>query len=497
MPGHQPGPAAGGEGGTAHQPGRAGRAGGRRGGARPGPSLAGPDRVPQGGGAGCPGGRRPHRRPAPARPAGRGVRPGPGDRRAVGPRRPARLGPQRRPGRGGPASRGRGGGHQQRPLRHPGRPPSGHRPGCGAGPVQPRRAGRVVARLGRGPPALRGRAGPSLRSLPRGGGPRRRPGARVRLRPGPGGPRPAALPLSARPRRDVVAAGAGRAGSHPALRAPSGRAGRPRGPARGLGPDRPRARRHRAAGLPRLLPDRVGHRGVLPAGRHLLPGSGVGGQLGGLLRPGHHQGRRRVAGPVVRALPVPRTRRPARHRHRHRERPARRGHPVRVRPLRAGVRGPGGQRHHLPGPLLGARHGPGPGLRPGPAGRLVQAGRCLVPGGCHRRRGHGHGWGRGPIEWRRAGLGPRSGKTSRARDPRGRARAGPPGRALPPPPGHPLGRHGAVRPAGDRGVPGGVGSHGGPHRPAVGQGRLRGGGPGQVRPAGPGHARARCTTPST
>ena len=46
---------------------------------------------------------------------------------------------------------------------------------------------------------------------------------------------------------------------------------------------------------------------------------------------------------------------------------------------------------------------------------------------------------------------------------------------LPPAPGHPLRRHGDLRPAGDRGLPGGVGADAGPHGAAVGQGRLRGG----------------------
>ena len=59
---------------------------------------------------------------------------------------------------------------------------------------------------------------------------------------------------------------------------------------------------------------------------------------------------------------------------------------------------------------------------------------------------------------------------------------------LPAAPGHPLRRHGDLRPAGDRGLPGGVGPDAGPHRAAVGQGRLRRGRPGQVRPARPGHA---------
>ena len=40
----------------------------------------------------------------------------------------------------------------------------------------------------------------------------------------------------------------------------------------------------RAARLPRLLPDRLGHRRVLPPVGHLLPGPGLGGQLGRLLR---------------------------------------------------------------------------------------------------------------------------------------------------------------------------------------------------------------------
>ena len=42
-----------------------------------------------------------------------------------------------------------------------------------------------------------------------------------------------------------------------------------------------------------------------------------------------------------------------------------------------------------------------------------------------------------------------------------------------------------------------MGPHGGPHRAAVGQGRLRRRRPGEVRPARPGDARRPCTTPST
>ena len=112
---------------------------------------------------------------------------------------------------------------------------------------------------------------------------------------------------------------------------------------------------------------------------------------------------------------------------------------------------PGGQRHHLPGPLGGARHGQGARLRPRPAGRLVQAGRRLGAG------------------WQVTGRAERPDHDIPASVLELAAR----GRGLPPPPRHPLRRHGDLRPAGDRGVPGGVGAHGGPQRPAVGQGRLR------------------------
>ena len=74
------------------------------------------------------------------------------------------------------------------------------------------------------------------------------------------------------------------------------------------------------------------------AQRHPLPGPGLGGQLGGLLRAGHHQRRRGGARPAVRAVPVPGARRPARHRPRHRVRPPRGGHPVRLRAATAGDR---------------------------------------------------------------------------------------------------------------------------------------------------------------
>ena len=353
----------------------------------------------------------------------------------------------------------------------PGPPAAGHRAGRGAGPAQPRRDRRLAA--GRRPPPTCARAPSRPAASPAtpawsSGPPSSASSCAFDLRlvapnlppfPCPDGLDEMALPAPAH-----------RGGRAPAATGPApARAGAGR-----LRADRPRARPHRAARLPRLLPRRVGHRRVLPAGRHLLPGPGVGRQLGGLLRPRHHQRRRGGARPAVRALPVTRARRPARHRHRHRERPARGGHPVRLRALRPRARRPGGQRHHLPGQVGGARHGQGARLRHRPAGRLVEAGR-------------------------RAGA--RCAATAGqpdTRHPAGRCSSWP--AQVEHFPRH-LGIHSGgmvhLRPAGGRGVPGRVGPHGGPQRPAVGQGRLRGGRPGEVRPARPRDAHRRCTTPST
>ena len=74
---------------------------------------------------------------------------------------------------------------------------------------------------------------------------------------------------------------------------------------------------------------------------------------------------------------VPGPGRPPRHRPGHRVRPARGGHPVRLREIRPGLRRPGRQRDHLPGPLGGAGHGQGAGLLARAAGRLEQADRPL------------------------------------------------------------------------------------------------------------------------
>ena len=84
------------------------------------------------------------------------------------------------------------------------------------------------------------------------------------------------------------------------------------------------------------------------AQRDPVPGQGIGGLLGGLLRAGDHRGRRGRLRPAVRAVPRAGARRATGHRRRHRVRPARGGHPVRLRDLRPRPRRAGRQRHHLP-----------------------------------------------------------------------------------------------------------------------------------------------------
>ena len=85
----------------------------------------------------------------------------------------------------------------------------------------------------------------------------------------------------------------------------------------------------------RLLPDRLGHRPLLPRARHPLPGPRLGGQQRGLLRARHHRRRRRRHGAALRALPLRGARRVARHRPRPAERrPRERGDPVRLPALR-------------------------------------------------------------------------------------------------------------------------------------------------------------------
>ncbi len=317
---------------------------------------------------------RPHHRRArrgrtAARPVDRRLRAGRRGGGTLGPRRPARRGAQRRPRPSGAVARHRAHRHQQRPLRHTGTLASRHRHGGRAGTPPSDRARGVASPRRRGPPALRDRAGTTVRPVARSGGTGGGTGSGVRVRPPSGGAQIARVCGAAGPHRADLAGGAGAARCHRPLRTPGWRA---RG--RSVGTDPSRARGDRHPRLRRLLPHRLGHRRVLPAREHLLPGARLCRQLRRLLRARDHPGGRRVARPLVRTLPLPRTRRPPGHRHRHRVRPARRGHRLRLRTLRPLPRRPGGQRHHLPGPLRHPRRRQGarsrkPGRRwtPGPS----------------------------------------------------------------------------------------------------------------------------------
>ena len=129
------------------------------------------------------------------------------------------------------------------------------------------------------------------------------------------------------------------------------------------------------AGLRRLLPDDVRDRALLPRAGHPLPGARLGGQLGRLLLPEDHGGQPARGGPAVRALHLARAGRAAGHRPGHRARPARGGHPARLREVRARPRGDGGQRGAVPAALGHPRGGQGAGVaggEPGPAGEAGQ-----------------------------------------------------------------------------------------------------------------------------
>ena len=209
------------------------------------------------------------------------------------------------------------------------------------------RAGGLAARRPHRLPALRGRAGPPLRPLARGGGAGGRAGGGVRLRPAPGGAR--ASPTSRSPPATTSSATCAELTEQGALRR-YGPRGAERVPGAWAQID------HELS----VIGD-LGYAGyflvvwdIAEVCRRLgiyCQGRGLGRQLGRLLRPGGHQRRRRLAGPALRAVPLPGPRRPARHRRGHRVGPARGGHPVRLRALRPAPRRPGGQRHHLPAPL--------------------------------------------------------------------------------------------------------------------------------------------------
>ena len=302
--------------------------------------------------------------------------------------------------------------------------PAGLGDGGRAGPAQPRRHGRLARPVGRGPPAQR-----------------RRDGRRARdVRPAPS---PAASSLADELAFDLRKA---------SPRCPSGTSPRGTPPTRGCGCWRSAASPSATPACPheREARERIEHELRVVAEKdfagyfvivhdivdfarepgHPLPGPRLGGQLGGLLRPRHHRGRRRLLPAAVRAVHLRAPRRGARHRRRLRLRPARGGHPVGLRHLRPPQRRPGGQRHHLPAADGGPRRRQGAGLLAGAAGRLVQADRRVA-----------------------VGRGRRPGRRGRPRRPRARggARRGADGRAAPP--RHPLRRDGPHRAADRRGLP--------------------------------------------
>ena len=88
---------------------------------------------------------------------------------------------------------------------------------------------------------------------------------------------------------------------------------------------------------------------------HPVPGPRLGGQLGRLLRAGHHRGRSVADEHAVRALHQPRAQRAAGHRRRLRAPAARGGDAVRLPQVRPRPRRAGRDAHHLPAEERGAR----------------------------------------------------------------------------------------------------------------------------------------------
>ena len=221
--------------------------------------------------------------------------------------------PQRRLGRAGRPDDVGGDGHEQRPLRHPRSPPAGHRARRRAGPAQPRRGRCRGSGGGRRPPAQRSRAGPPLRPLPRCG----RPGGRGRS----GLPLDLSFVAPSLPpfphhrdrtemeelRRLVEDGGPPTASASP-------------GTGEGVGTIDHELAMIEHLGFPGYFLVVWDIVEFCRQNEHLLPGSGSGGEQGGLLRARDHERRRRGARAAVRALPVVRAGRSARHRHRHRVR---------------------------------------------------------------------------------------------------------------------------------------------------------------------------------
>ena len=121
-----------------------------------------------------------------------------------------------------------------------------------------------------------------------------------------------------------------------------------RTPPPGMGDDRARTRGHRAPRICGLLSHRQGDRRLLRPQWDPLPGQGERSQLGGVLLPGNHSGGRGAPQPAVRAIFIRCALGATGYRRRYRGVSSRRGHPVRLRHVWEGSRGPGRERHYLP-----------------------------------------------------------------------------------------------------------------------------------------------------
>ena len=372
------------------------------------------------------------------------------------------------------------GGHHQRPLRHArpatGWPPPWRRCGPG-GPWTRWTAGcrpAPAATCARGPSRPAASPGsPAWWSGPAELG----PGLRLRPAPGrPGAARPSPSPTGHDEMRylvELVEEGATRA-----LRAPGGRAG-----AGGVGARSTTSSRHRGAWASPATSSSCGTSSSSAGARHLLPGPGLGGQLGGLLRARGHQRRRGVASACLfERFLSPARDGPARHR---------RGHRV-----AAGARRSSSTSTSA---TAGATPPRWPTSSPtGPARRIRDAGKAL---------GHAAGTIDALVE-----AGSTAHRATRRLGRRDRQTGAAPGPTIPAPvlalaprcssgfPRH-LGIHSGGMVICDRPVvevcPVEWATHAGPHGAAVGQGRLRGHRAGEVRPPGPRACSRRCTGRST
>ena len=176
------------------------------------------------------------------------------------------------------------------------------------------------------------------------------------------------------PEPDAAAGGAGRADRGPVV--PQARLRRPEQALPGRRPGREdlprapgvRARRHLVDGLPLLLHRGRGLHQLGQGQRHRRrPGPRFGRGVAGRLVAGHHRRRPDPVRPAVRAVPEPRPRHPARHRHRLRRPPPLGRDPLRHREVRRGQgrddrhlrpdQGQGGDQGLQPDPGLPVRDG--------------------------------------------------------------------------------------------------------------------------------------------